>query len=281
MIVSTTVSIAFALVVAAQAPTPPDAPAESAAPPPAPAPATTAAPAPAPEPAPASTPSAEAEAPKILVLDFRDDGVGASAVRVIHDTLVTHLAKNLRLDVLSSEDVRQAVAREAERRESTNCDEEGCIAEIAEALGAQLTIYGTAGKLGDLVVVNVNLYDARNARSVGRETIEVSSLEALPGPLRHAGDKLIAQLFGETVSDGPTFGPLFWTGVGVAGAGLVTTIVGGSVYFANVSAVTDATTFQGKTEAKTAQDLGRYAAITGLGVLGVGVVVTAASFALE
>jgi hypothetical protein len=238
--------------------------------------------APAPTPAPAAAPAVVVnEKPKILVLDFRDDGVGTSAVRIIHDTLVSHVSKDARLDVLSSEDVRRAVAREAERREATNCDEEGCIAEIAEALGAQLTIYGTAGKLGDLVVVNVNLYDARNARSVGRETIEIGSLEALPGPLRRAGDKLIAQLFGEPVNEGPAFGPLFWTGTAVASVGAIATIVGGSVYIGGLGAVGDATSFADKTSAKAAQDAGLNLAVAGLGALGVGAAVLIAALAIE
>lgn len=241
----------------------------------------------APAAAPAAAPPAAAGAvvvdskPRILVLDFRDDGIGPNAVRVIHDTLVSHLAKNAKLDVLSSEDVRRAVQREAERREATNCDEEGCIAEIAEALGAQLTIFGTAGKLGDLVVVNVNLYDSRAARSVGRETIEVGSLEELPGPLRRAGDKLTAQLLGEPVDDAPALGPMFWTGAVVGGAGLVTAIVGASIYGANGNAVDEAASFTDKTNAKYAQDGGLNTFVAGAAVLAIGAITSGVAFLIE
>lgn len=250
---------------------------------PAPAPAAPAVPEHATTPAPAVTaaPAVVNEKPKILVLDFRDDGVGTSAVRIIHDTLVSHVSKDARLDVLSSEDVRRAVTREAERRETANCDEEGCIAEIAEALGAQLTIYGTAGKLGDLVVVNVNLYDARAARSVGRETIEIDSLEALPAPLRRAGDKLIAQLFGETVNEGPAFGPLFWTGTAVAGAGLIATVIGGAVFGGGIGAVEDAVSFTDKTRAKEAQDIGLNTAVAGVAAFVVGATTAGIALAIE
>lgn len=223
------------------------------------------------------------ERPNILVLDFRDDGVGPSAVRIIHDTLVSHVSKDTRLDVLSSEDVRRAVQLEAERREVTSCDQEGCIAEIAEALGAQLTLFGTAGKLGDLVVVNVNLYDARAARSVGRETIEVASLEELPDPLRKAGDKLIAQLFGEPVSEGPAFGPLFWTGSATAVAGLATAVVGASVYAVHISAVSapENDTFREKTDAKLKQDAGFNTMLIGIGVLAIGGTTAGVALAIE
>lgn len=236
-------------------------------------------------PAPAPTAGALVEPkPKILVLDFRDDGVGANAVRVIHDTLVSHVSKDTRLDVISTEDVRQAVEREAERRAVSNCNEEGCLAEIADALGAQLTLYGTAGKLGDLVIVNVSLYDARTARSVGRETIEVGSLEGLPAPLRRAGDNLIAQLGLAETSPEFSPGPLFWTGTAIAAVGLATGSVGAIVFAANVDSYKRDDlnpSFDDKTGAKTAQDLGLYFAIGGGAGLVVGGVLLGVGAAIE
>lgn len=224
--------------------------------------------------------------PKLLVLDFRDDGVGPSVVRVIHDTLVSHVSKDHRLEVISSEDVRQSLAREAERREITNCNDEGCLAEIAEALGAQLTLYGTAGKLGELVVVNVNLYDARAARSVGRETIELGSLEHLPGPLRAAGDRLIAKLglagATETVRAFAP-GPIFWTGAGLAAAGLVGGAIGTAVWIVNRDAyrLPANDTFEKKQGAKQAEDVGFGSMLIGAGALAVGGALAGVATAVE
>lgn len=213
--------------------------------------------------------------PKVLVLDFRDDGVGPNVVRVIHDTLVSHVSKDHRVDVISSEDVRQALAREAERREITDCSDESCLAEIAEALGAQLTLYGTAGRLGELVIVNVNLYDARAARSVGRETIEVGALEQLPDPLRVAGDRLIAKLGlagAKQTAHAFTPGPIFWTGVGVGAVGLMGGALGAAVWLVNRDAfrlpVND--TFEEKQAAKQTEDVGFGGMLLGAGVLAVG-----------
>lgn len=227
--------------------------------------------------APAS--AAEAERPKLLVLDFRDDGVGASAVRIIHDTLAAHVSKDARLDVISSEDVRRAVERDASRREA-NCDDESCLAEIAEALGAQLTLYGNAGKLGDLVVVTVSLYDASAGRSVGRENVEVSSLEALPPALRAAGDRLIARLaLTEPPSGSPD--PLFVAGAVTSGVGMATAIVGTAIWLPNIQAVQDETSFERKTSAKQAQDTGGLLAIGGTIVAVVGLGMVAAALVLE
>src|SRR5581483_3373934 len=43
--------------------------------------------------------------PKLLVLDFQDQGVGENAVKIVHDTLAAHLSKDTRLDVISTEDM--------------------------------------------------------------------------------------------------------------------------------------------------------------------------------
>lgn len=224
--------------------------------------------------------------PKVLVLDFRDDGVGANVVRVIHDTLVSHVSKDHRVEVISSEDVRQAVAREAERREITDCSDESCLAEIAEALGAQFTIYGTAGKLGELVVVNVNLYDARVSRSVGRETIEVGALEALPDPLRAAGDRLIAKLgLDGAPQTASTFapGPMFWTGAGIGTAGLVVGTIGAAVWIVNRDTfrLPANDTFEEKQTAKQTENLGFGGMVLGAGVLVVGGAVLGVATAVE
>ncbi|MCC7110695.1 MAG: hypothetical protein IT382_15485 [Deltaproteobacteria bacterium] len=222
--------------------------------------------------------------PKVLVLDFRDDGVGPNVVRIIHDTLVSHVSKDHRVDVISSEDVRQAVAREAERRELNDCSDESCLAEIAEALGAQLTLYGTAGRLGELVIVNVNLYDARAARSVGRETIEVGALEQLPDPLRLAGDRLVAKLgLGGRIETTRAFspGPIFWTGAGLGVAGLLGAGIGATVWLVNRDAYRSAVneTFEAKQAAKQTEDLGFGGMLLGAGALAVGgAVIGAATF---
>jgi TolB-like protein len=221
--------------------------------------------------------------PKLLVLDFRDDGVGPNIVRIVHDTLAAHVSRDDRLEVVSSEDMRRALDVESQKR-ALGCDEESCLAEIAEALGAQLTIYGTVGKLGELVIVNVSLYDARASRSVGRETIESRSLEGLPAALRAAGDRLVARLPGFAPQAPPPSafpGPLFLTGTVVGGAGLLTGAAAGLVALLSAAAVAERPTFQEKTEAKTAQDVATNVAVAGFVAAAVGVLLVPIALFLE
>ena len=206
----------------------------------------------APAPAPPAAAAVVEAKPKVLVLDFRDDGVGENAVRIIRDTLVAHVSQDDRLEVISSEDMRRALDVDAQKRAVGACSDEGCLAEIAGALGAELTLYGTAGKLGDLVVVNVSLFDARASKSVGRETVEVKSLEQLPPALRAAGDKLIAKLprlAHKEVNSEPGLSVLGWSGIGALGVGLVGGAVFGVVAAANNPSPTDGRTFPEKQSA--------------------------------
>jgi TolB-like protein len=248
------------LALAAPAPVPAEAEDTSAPSSPAPAPATVEAP---------------PERHKLLLLDFRDDGVGESAVRVIHDSLASHLSKDARFEVVSSEDVRRAIAFEAQKTE-LGCSDDGCLAEIAGALGARLLLHGTAGKLGDLVVVNVSLYDASAARSIGKETIEADKIDALLPKLRDAGDRLMVPLFGEPAHDGGDV--LLWSGVGVGAVGLVTTTIALIVAGANAQAVTDEPDFVDKKTAAGVRDGSLVAAAAGGAVLLAGAVISGMSF---
>ena len=226
----------------------------------------------------AVTPSPAIGPEKLLVLDFRDDGVGDSAVRIIRDSLATHLSNDQRLEVLSTEDMQRALDVEAQKSAMGCSADESCLAEIAGALGARLLFYGTVGKLGALYVVNVSLYDAVEQRSVGKETIEDAELSALLPGVRGAADHLVGRRFGEApveASSGPN--TLLLAGAGVAGLGVVVAAVGGVVAGLAASDVAAKGTFNDKTAAKVNQDLGVYAVVAGAGIAVVGAGVTAVS----
>lgn len=223
------------------------------------------------------------EKEKLLVLDFRDDGVGESNVRVMHDSLAAHLSKDTRIDVLSSEDLRRALDVEGQKRALGCAGDESCLAEIAGALGARFLVYGTAGKLGGLVVVNVSLYDAEAQRSVGRETVEADELDALLPRLREAGDRLVGKLHGSgpAPSSGDLRDVLLWSGVGLGAAGLVTGVTALVVAGLSAGAIADKPTFADKTDAKVSYDIATLVSVGGLAALLVGGGVAGASLLVE
>lgn len=123
----------------------------------------------------AATARADLSPRTVLVMDLRASGVDAGVARTIQSTLITELSRVPGLDILSGDDVKELVKLEASRQ-TAGCDVDGsCLAEIADALGAQLAIFGDVGQLGSLVVVNLSLFDTKAAMSTARAKAEVDA----------------------------------------------------------------------------------------------------------
>lgn len=188
---------------------------------------------------------ATAQLRRVLVLDLRQEGEGegsGSVARLVRDTVATYLAKQPGVEVLSTEDLRQVLEVEAERA-ALGCDTTSCLAEIAGALGADLIVHGSVGRLGSSTVVHLNLFDALAGRALGRELVQVERLEEIPPQVQVAANRLAAsagftrvdgeaQAQSEERSAGPSGGPstplliggALTAGVGVAALGVLSAV---------------------------------------------------------
>lgn len=183
--------------------------------------------APGPAPAPAA---ASAEKVKILVMDIAAAGLDAATVENITGLSAVILADDRRLDVLSGADVKRMAELEGEKQALGCTNDASCLAEVAGAMGAGLVVYGNGGKLGTLLNINLNLFDAAQARSVGRVAVQAKSLEELPEKLRPALAQLVAAALGTPstyveappVEKGPNMLP--WIAIG---GGAVVAVGGG------------------------------------------------------
>ena len=64
------------------------------------------------------------------------------------------------------------------------CDDEtSCLAESAGAMDARYVIFGDVGQLGPLLILGLNLFDAREAKAVSRKVVQTKDLEDFPGKL--------------------------------------------------------------------------------------------------
>ena len=152
---------------------------------PATAPATTA-----PTTAPATTAPAIVEAaPRILVLVPKGDTVDVEVRRAIAATLTVELGKTGRFTALSSSELAQLADLEADKQ-AAGCDSTSCLGEIAGALGARYVVVGDATQLGDLLVVNLSLFDVERATSVQRTSFEVNDPADVPARARAAAAAL-------------------------------------------------------------------------------------------
>lgn len=149
----------------------------------------------APEPTAPSEPSAPTDDNKrvrMVVTDFDVSGIPERTARIVADNLVAELRKLDGVSVVGMSEVRAMLAAEADRQ-MMNCSESSCLAEVADALGADILITGRIAVLDGATVLSVRRIEQMKAAVTG--TIE----ERLAGD---GGNELLAAV-------GPTVAKLF------------------------------------------------------------------------
>jgi TolB-like protein len=160
-----------------------------------PAPKATAAPAPleqklAPSPAPAAqkpaAPSPRRPADEVAIFTFKAGPEVSEQTAALVTQAFGAALHERGIPTLSQEDVKAALSFEKERQ-MLGCDTEGCFAEIGGALGVRKMVSGSLGRLGDSLVLNAQLVDARRATVERRHTVrrplsrgDDAFLEAVP-----------------------------------------------------------------------------------------------------
>lgn len=214
--------------------TPVAAPAAAPAPVAAPVAAPAAAPAPLEAPAPSKT--------KLLILDVQSGDLEQSQRDLLTATLATRATRFAALDVISSMELRQLADLRADQA-ATGCDDASasCMAELANALGAELVLSTRAGKLDAVTVVTLQLFDVKKATAEGRASVQGWSLPEVTDQLGLALDELLVKATGDqpieagtpTLKAGPrpegssalATGLLIGGGVSI-GVGLIAGVVG-------------------------------------------------------
>jgi TolB-like protein len=228
----------------------------------------------------------------IVVLDLEAIDVDPDKLRIVNGAVVDQLATYDQIEVISQADIKQMVDFEAEKA-SVGCDTNSCLSEIAGAMGAAYVVFGQAGRLDDVIFVQLNLFDSAKARAVGREDVRSKKLSELPDLVVPAVGRLVQPLTGEAPPPEPTFaeessgggglGPvLLWSGVAAMGVGVLGAIGAGlaTIPFDETLGQSTATT----SEKNTARTVG-LSLVVGAGVGGVvalaGAGLAGASFIVE
>jgi hypothetical protein len=148
----------------------------------------------------ANAPTAKAPDPerapaqrKILVLTPTADDSLASTAEVVANLVAVKAASYATLDVMTTSDVVRLMSLEADRQ-MLGCDDTSCAAEIADAMGANLVIFGDVSKLGSVLVVNLSLFNSDTATPIGRVVVQSSDARTLPGALDPRIEGLLANL---------------------------------------------------------------------------------------
>ena len=175
-------------------------------------------------------------APHLVVLDFKGVAVDESSTKLVQKLVVQALSNHKGIDPIAIDDVKAMIALEGQKQ-SIGCTENSCLAEVAQAMGAELVVAGEVGMLGDHALLQLSLYDAKTGSVVARQTVDAARVDALGDKIPHAVTSLLHPLvesgrIRDVVSDGNN--P--WGTVAVVGlsAGAVTAAVGlGVLAYAN------------------------------------------------
>jgi TolB-like protein len=109
--------------------------------------------------------------PRIAVWDVKivqgTQGLQPSTAEVLTDVVATDLAQTGQVQVIARQDVLAVLGFEKHKAQ-LGCMEQGCLAEIGGALGADYVVSGQVGRLGDQFRVSLIAVDARSALAVAR-----------------------------------------------------------------------------------------------------------------
>jgi len=181
-----------------------------------------------------AAPDANVGKPTLLVLSLETAGVSADEATILDGMIANALTAHDEVQVVTADELRQMIELEGEKQ-ALGCDDTSCLGEIAGAMGAQYVLFGKAGRLGELFVVQVNLYDQAAAKAVTRQEIKDKELERVAEGIAPAVDAIVAHITGvplptpvaSPLPEESGVSPLLLAGAGTAAVGGLT--AGGGV----------------------------------------------------
>ncbi len=154
-------------------------------------------------PAPADDAPPPTTRPRVLVLDPSSHVFDPATVQTITGLLIVELSADPRLDIISATDVKKLAELESDKQ-AVGCVDSSCLAELAGAMGARYVIFGDVGKLGDTVVMTLNLFDSSTTLAVQRITVQAEGIGGLPSALKGKLTPLVQPLLASTTAPDAT-----------------------------------------------------------------------------
>lgn len=181
--------------------------------------------------------SVAASDPRLLVLDASVSGdVERTDVTAVERLVLQSLNDAVEggLQVVAVSDLTRLVELQAERQ-LADCADEGCLAEVAAAMGAERLVTLELSRLGTDVLLQMTLVDQGGARVRSRQTLRGRSLDELTRGLPVAARELLSPLTEDeklvlaevAASPGRGLSPLTLAGGATLGVGALVGVVGG------------------------------------------------------
>ncbi len=181
---------------------------------------------------------------RIAVYELARTGVDERVGVVVQESLLLELRKLQRCSVVGMDEIRAMLDHEA-TKQMLGCADESCLAEIADAVGADVLVIGSLARVGDEHVFGLRRIDmgtqqvagSYSQRVVAQDGVELlalvgpavlatfADLPLRPGAVRGVADEMFIRLHP------PPFAPwLFWTTAVTTGVVAASTIAAGAGY---------------------------------------------------
>src|SRR6185436_18478025 len=118
---------------------------------------------------------------RVAVAGFKATGVDEILVENLTETFTTEAGKVAGFNIIGQNEIKDLVGYQAQQN-MLGCDDAACMSDLAGALGVDMLIAGTVGKVGETFVVNVRIIDVKKAETKQRvgETIAGRADALLP-----------------------------------------------------------------------------------------------------
>ncbi len=146
----------------------------------------------------AATPVQPEERPTLLVYQFTGNDVKEGVIRAATDFAASAFKSTDRFELLTMADVNTLVEIEG-AKQAMGCEEAGCMAEIAGAVGADYVAVGEINAVGEIFAIKLSMLHPEDAKLVGIETLKVSRIELVPDLMADAASRLTYLAFDEPV----------------------------------------------------------------------------------
>jgi hypothetical protein len=127
----------------------------------------------------------------LLVLPLAVVEASRGEAELLDGSIANALHKSGRIEVMTRDDLARFVDLEADKQ-AIGCDVSSCLMEIADALTARYVVYGKLGKLGEIFVVQLSMFDSAQKKPIAREEVRASSIEGVLGKLDVAVARIAA-----------------------------------------------------------------------------------------